>query len=399
MPSRRDVLKASGVAAAAAAAGAGARWGAWRPAASPPAPGTWTQPRYGFENTGHNPHASPPTDDPSLAGYYETETEVDALAVGEKRVFTAADKSVRAFERDTGESTWTEPVDARWVAVGGDAVVAAGLGEVVALAPADGSVRWRQSIGDLAYSLLVDDRTAYVGTGSRLTAFALASGSRRWALSARNRTFPGFDGDRLLVGGDSLAGYDARSAPRGVLGDGPTRAWRCEDVFGATQPVPVGDVTLVGSSGCSPRTTCSVSAVGPDRTVEWERALGNYAGRLASDGDRAYVVSMRYGDTESVGGQTVNVPDDTTLHALDPATGETAWTLESSGMFAAPIVANGTVYAGNYGGRNGDGDLYALDPVTGDVWWTYEEAAAVNALAAAGSRLYAATSDAVLALA
>jgi outer membrane protein assembly factor BamB len=404
MPSRRDLLKAGGGSLAAAVAGGAARWGAWAPAVSNPEPGTWPQPRYGPGNAAHNPHAAPPTDDPSLAGVYETSSEVDALAVGPERVYAAADHVVQAFARSTGESDWEATVDARWVALSGDTVVAAGPGSVVALSAATGSVRWRRLIDGLAYSLLADERTAYVGRNDHLTAFALESGERQWSLSTGGRTFAGFDDidgddDQLLVGGGRLSGYDARSALAGVVDGAPERAWRCDDVYGATQPVPVGDLTLVGSSGCSPRTTCSVSAVAADRTVEWERPLGNYTGRLATDGDRAFVVSMRYGDTETMGGSTVNVPDNTTLHALDPASGETAWTFERAGMFSAPIVASDTVYVGNFGGEHGAGDLHALDPASGDARWTYEETDRVNALAAAGDRLYAATGDGVLAFA
>jgi outer membrane protein assembly factor BamB len=399
MPARRDFLKASGGTAAAVLAGGAVRWGAWRPAVESPAAGTWPQPRYGHRNTGHNPNAAPPTDDPSVAGRYETGSEVDALAVGEKRVYAAADHAVHGFERGSRDADWETSVNARWVAVSGDTVVAAGRGTVAALEAETGVVRWRQSTDSIAYSLLADDRTAYVGTNNRLLAFGLDAGSVRWSLDTGGRTFPGFDSGQLLVSGGRLSGYDARSALEGVVADAPTRAWRCDSVFGATQPVPVGNHTLVGSSGCSPRTTCSVSAVGPDRTVEWERDLGNYAGRLATDGGRAYVVSMAYGDTETVGGQTVNLPDDTTLHALNVATGEPAWAVERAGMFSAPVVANGTVYVGNYGGENGDGDLHALVPASGDVQWSYEEADSVNALAAAGGRLYAATSSGVLAFA
>jgi len=400
MPSRRDLLKAGGGALAVAAAGVGARWGAWSPDVRAPADGTWPQPRYGPGNTAHNPHAAPPTGGPSLAGRFGAGSDVDALAVGRDRVYAAADHVVRAFARGTGEVDWEATADARWVAVGGDTVVAAGPGSVLAVGAETGSVRWRRSTDGLAYSLLADERTAYVGRNDHLAAFALESGRRQWSLPTGGRTFPGFDdGDQLLVGGGRLSGYDARSALAGVVDRSPERAWRCDGVYGATQPVPVGDLTLVGSSGCSPRTTCSVSAVGPDRTVEWERALGNYAGRVATDGSRAYVVSMRYGETETVGGSTVNVPDDTTLHALDPASGGTAWTFERAGMFSAPVVANDTVYVGNFGGENGAGDLHALDPETGGVRWTYGEPDGVNALAAAGERLYAATGDGVLALA
>jgi outer membrane protein assembly factor BamB len=399
MPARRDYLKVAGGVAVAAAAGAGSRWGAWTPAVSAPVEDTWPQPRYGPGNTAHNPHAAPPTDGASLAGRFGAGSDVKALAVGRDRVYAAADHVVRAFARSTGAVDWEATVDARWVALSGDIVVAAGPESVVVLSTANGSVRWRQSLDGFAYSLLADERTAYVGTSDRLTAFALGSSERRWSLSTDGRTFPGFDGDQLLVGGGRLSGYDARSGLAGVVDDGPERAWRCDGVVGATQPVSVGDLTLVGSSGCSPRTTCSVSAVAPDRTVEWERPLGNYAGRVATDGSHAYVVSMRYGDTETVGGATVNVPDDTTLHALDVASGEATWTFDRDGMFSAPVVAGGAVYVGNFGGENGDGDLHALDPASGDVQWTYEDAEAVNALAAAGDRLYAATGDGVLALA
>ncbi|MFT4945575.1 MAG: PKD repeat protein, partial [Halovenus sp.] len=57
---------------------------------------------------------------------------------------------------------------------------------------------------------------------------------------------------------------------------------------------------------------------------------------------------------------------DTTVYALDAATGDPVWTAETGGLVrGGPTVANGTVYVGSTGGY-----LYAFDAATGQRYWT-----------------------------
>jgi|AntRauMinimDraft_4_1070384.scaffolds.fasta_scaffold00082_41 outer membrane protein assembly factor BamB len=396
MPSRRDVLKAGGGSLALVAAGGAARWGAWTPAVQTPAENTWPQPRYGPGNTGHSPDATPPRSDPPVVDEYDTGESAQTVVVDEDRLYAGTEHSVWAFERGDRYSAWDEPGDGRRLAVGPDAVVAAGRGRVTGFDPATGVIRWEHRSTASAYGILAGERTAYVGFRDRLVAFDAGSGDRRWSVAADGEAFPGFDGDRLIVGSYSLRAFEPRGPLRGVLSDAPSRAWAAELPVGGTYPVDAGGHTLVGTQSCLGRTTCGLAAVTEGGTLDWQVELGNNAGRVAYDGERAYVASMRYDNGE--GG--VHYSDDTTLHAIDAATGDELWTFERGGWFSSPVVADGVVYVGERGGPNGNGNLHALDAESGEELWAFDRTEGVNALAAVGDFLYAATDGGrVLALA
>ena len=397
MPSRRDLLKAGGGGLALAVAGGAARWGAWSPAVHAPAANTWPQARYGPGNTGHSPDATPPAENPAAISRYDTGESADTVVVDEDRVYAGTEHSVWAYERgDDRYSEWDEPGDGRRLAVGSDAVVAAGRGRVTGFEPATGEVLWEHRPEASAYGVLVGQHTAYAGFRDRLVAYDAASGERKWVLDTDGEAFPGFRDGRLLVGSYGLRAFEPRGPLRGVLSDAPRRAWETEEPVGGTYPVDVGDHTLVGTQACLRSRTCGLAAVTDDGGIDWRVELGNNAGRVAFDGERAYVVSMRYG--ESDGG--VNYSDDTTLHAVDPANGDELWTFERGGWFSSPVVADGVVYVGERGSPNGNGNLHALDAESGDALWTFDRTEGVNALAAVGDFLYAATDGGrVLALA
>ncbi|SEW16292.1 outer membrane protein assembly factor BamB family protein [Halobacterium jilantaiense] len=397
MPSRRDLLKAGGGALAVAAAGVGARWGAWTPAVHSPAENTWPQHRYGPGNTGYSPDASPPGSNPVAVQRYDTGESANTVVVDEDRMYVGTEHSVWAFERgDDRHSEWDEPGNGWWLAVGSDAVVAAGRGRVTGFDPTTGEVLWERRPEASAYGVLVGERTAYVGFRGRLVAYHLESGERQWVLDADGEVFPGVSDGRLVVGGDGLRAFEPRGPLRGVLADAPRKVWETDEPFGGTHPVDTGDHTLVGTQTGLQTLTCGLAAVGSDGGIDWQVELGNNAGRVAFDGERAYAVSMRYDDGES----GVHYSDDTTLHALDPATGDELWSFQRGGWFSSPVVADGTVYVGEAGSPNGNGNLHALDAETGDLLWTFDRAEGVNALAAVGDVLYVATDGGrVLALA
>jgi outer membrane protein assembly factor BamB len=323
------------------------------------------------------------------------------VVVDEARLYVGTEHSVWAFDRgDDRHSAWDEPGDGRRLAVGSEAVVATGRDRITGFDRESGEVRWAHHLDAVAYSVLVGDRTAYAGFRDEVVAFDLASGEVRWSIATNGRTFLGFGGgdrERLLVGSRQLRAFAPRGPLRGVLADSPRQRWEADSLVGETHPVDAGDYgTLVGSVACLRSESCGLAAVGDDGTVDWRVELGNNASRVAFDGERAYVVSIRYGESEG----NVNYSDDTTLHAIDPASGDELWTFDRSGWFSSPVVAGGVVYVGERGRPNGDGNLYALEAATGERAWTYERTEGVNALAAVGGVLYAATNGGrVLALA
>jgi outer membrane protein assembly factor BamB len=389
MPSRRDVLKAGGLLAAGGAGSVVARYGAWSPALPTPAAATWPQPRYGYANTGHNPDASPPTEAPSVAWTGEVAGGVNAIVAGAEHLYAGTDHGVYAFEYLQAYPEWDRPATGYRLAVADGVVVAAGRNRVTAFDAANGTELWRRLTDEYAYSLLVDEQTAYVGWNGRLDAYDTASGGRMWSISTSTRTYTGFDGDRLFVGGTDLSAYEPRSALRGTLGDGPTRAWKTDALRSPTLPVAAGEYTLIGSNRCYQTAACGLSAVTESGSQEYHVELGDNAGSVATDGERAYVVSMLYGESEG----DYNVSDTTTLHALDVASGEELWSFQRPGWFCDPIVADGTVFVGESGGQNGEGNLHALDAATGETQWSYTDASGVNTLVAVDDALYVGTDD------
>lgn len=389
MPSRRDVLKAGGLLAAGGAGTAVARYGSWSPALLTPSDGTWPQPRYGYGNTGHNPDAAPPTESPFVAWTGEVAGGVNALVAGPEHLYAGTAHAVYAFEYFDEYPEWDRPASGHRLAVGDGVVVAAGRNAVTAFEAANGRERWRRLTGNSAYGLLVDEHTAYVGWRGRLDAYDVASGDRKWSVETSSRTFPGFDDDRLLVGGSYLSAYQPRSALDGILGDGPVQAWESDDVYGPTRPVAAGEYTLAGSNRCFRTRACGLGAVTGPGSQEYHVELGHNAGQVATDGDRAYVVSMLYGDS----GNGYRVAETTTLHALDVASGEKLWSFQRPGWFSSPVVANGAVFVGERGGMNGEGNLHALDAASGEKLWSYTDASGVYNLVAIDDALYVGTDD------
>lgn len=389
MPSRRDVLKAGGLLAAGGAGSVAARYGAWSPALPTPAEETWPQPRYGYGNTGHNPDARPPTSSPSVAWMGEVTGGVNALVAGPQNLYAGTGHAVYAFEYLQEYPRWDRPASGYQLAVADGVVVAAGRSRVTAFEAANGTERWRRLMDGYAYGLLVDEQTVYVGWNGRLDAYDVASGRRRWSVSTSSRSYPGFDGDRLLVAGSDLRAYKPRSALAGTLGDGPTRAWQCDGARPPTHPVVAGEYTLAGSNRCLYGPDCGLSAITESGSQEYHVELGHNAGSVATDGDRAYVVSMLYRDS----GNGYKVAETTTLHAIDVVSGEELWSFQRPGWFCDPIVVDGTVFVGESGSQNGTGNLHALDAVSGEKLWSYTDASGVNTLVAVGDALYVGTDD------
>lgn len=386
MPSRRDLLKAGGLGAAGVLAGGAARYGSWSPAPLDAPEGTWLQPQYDQQNTSYIPDASPPTEPPDVARAHDVAESVNALAVDAERLYVGADHAVYAFEDGNEYPRWDRAAATYRLAATGDTVVAAGETAVSAFAATNGDRLWRRSRAAYTAGLLVDRQTAYVGWSDACVAYDLADGGRRWSLPVTSDAAVGFDGDRLLVAGSFLHAYEPRGSLRGVLGDAPVNSWTYEGA--AVQPVVAGEYALVGEDGGPAGATTAVTAVDAAGRREWRTELGNNARRIATDGDRAYAVSMRYGEPEG----DVQFSDTTTLHALDVATGDELWAFQRGGWFCQPVVADGAVYVGEYGGPNGNGNLHALDAETGDRLWTHD-ANGVNVLAAVGESLLAGTDD------
>jgi outer membrane protein assembly factor BamB len=132
-------------------------------------------------------------------GYRRKITSQPVIAGG--RVFTMdSGGEVSAFDVGNGGRIWrfdTQADDDRSGNLGGGVSVDAGVvyaatgrGEIIALNPADGAVKWRSPLGAAARAAgTIADGRVYVPTiDDQVLAFALADGTRLWTYQATNAT-------------------------------------------------------------------------------------------------------------------------------------------------------------------------------------------------------------------
>lgn len=212
-------------------------------------------------------------------------------------------------------------------------------GDLYALDAAGGTERWRFSVDDVLGSPTVVDDVIYVPSQEdepRLYAIDVGTGEEVWRADMWGPT-AGHAVERdgvVYVTGNAIKAFDAA--------DG-------EELW----------------------------SVGPEKTV-----LGDaMATPPAVAGDTVYV------------GSTVYEDDTDALYALAADTGTERWIHHADDSIeAAPVVADGTVYAGSW-----DGNVYALDATTGDERWRFDTGAKVWASpAVADGSVYVNSEDGTL---
>ncbi|MDQ3692626.1 MAG: PQQ-binding-like beta-propeller repeat protein [Chloroflexota bacterium] len=263
-----------------------------------------------------------------------------------------------------------------------------GCGGNVASVPASGSpVRWRYGAGgDVAIPLAVRDEALYAAAAPGLVALDPVTGDELWValpgsrphwveptaesiFVAMNEQVAAVDGDtgqerwRAEVGGlpagvpalgtsivtigtmaGDIVGFDLASG---------TERWRYTlGAWVASGPTVVTDVVYAGYAGYAGDEPGTVVALGAtDGRERWRATLGD---DLAA--------------TPTIAHETVFVVGRNGIYALDSATGEERWRIETwFNRYAyptTPVVVDDTVYVGA-----GDGALYALDAATGAEQW------------------------------
>lgn len=201
-------------------------------------------------------------------------------------------------------------------------------------------------------------RTSPVLAGDRLVAASshdsvalaldAASGDEVWRtdLPGRPEHGPSVDGDDAVVpAGRTVAALDAAT--------GETR-WTRELSGVAGPPTVTGETVFVGASDGAGAAYALSRA---DGTVKWRRSTGLVTGPPA------------------VGDGTVVFADYTaTVRAFDRRDGTERWSrrLDGDWIRAAPVVADGTVYACAGTSYHDRGQVRALDVETGRERWTYD---------------------------
>lgn len=237
-------------------------------------------------------------------------TADDALAASGQRLY--------ALSLADGTERWSVEVgDNSGGVVTADTVYVPAVGVVDAV-DTDGTRRWRYADGEYQYATLsvAGDTVAFV-TGSSpeewtVHGLDVATGEERWTFDEGVAYTTRAVGDRLLVGGRSVARLDPATG---------TTEWTA-DVGAPLYDAPVADGRLYVAD------EAAAALAVADGTVAWTTPLDAYLARPAGLVDGTLLV------------QRSESRDDRNRHVLgvDAATGERRWTFAGDAELTAPVV-------------------------------------------------------------
>ncbi len=278
---------------------------------------------------------------------------------------------------------------------GGRLFVVTGYGELVALAPADGAVLWRQRL-DVAVTgaPATDGATVYV-TGRDGSAWAVeaATGQVRWTLAGAPAAAGMVGGAAPAIGDRAVFFPFAAGLVTAALKEAGTQLWTAPvagarlgrayaaqgDITG--DPVLTGSTLILGTSagrtvavstsGGTPVWAADEGAMGPPLVVGGSVFTVNDDGRLvrldAASGALIWAVALPYFENANprrqeaitasygpvlAGGRIAVASSDGVLRLFDPASGALAATADIPGGAATqPILANGALYIVSQSGQ------------------------------------------------
>lgn len=365
-----------------------------------PEPGTWAGRGYDASNRGHNPHASPPRESPTVAWSYDLEDPTRSLVVADGTVFASTDAEVVALDAADGTVRWHDDVrdmralryvDGRLYELrpGSGAAVS----ELRARSP-DGGEIWHTTLDEPGSLRFAHEQTGYVyvaGTGTYWTLHADTGDVVRERES-------GLD----LVVSDDETLYAAHG---GLLTEYEATGRTLEEGWQAQLP-RTGDLVLRDDGLYHAGRTANTRGAGtgePELTVT----------RYDRDGAEAGTVTVPYfgthlasDDDGVVMAATTRRHDDGLVDASIVATtadGDVRWDAELPEGVTRPVVADGVVYActGELAPRM---TVLALDAETGDRRWEWSwdgerrEHGDVVEMATAAETLYVGDGSRVIAL-
>ncbi|SDY43834.1 outer membrane protein assembly factor BamB family protein [Halopenitus persicus] len=253
-------------------------------------------------------------------------------------------QSVFAFERATGDRLWRAPIgdDVERALAVDDGTVYASASGVYALDAGTGETEWTERV-DASWGLAVADGAvvAASGGGGPILSLDASTGEERWTREIHTITTPSVADERVFaVGNDDLIALDA--------GTGETEWTESIDRAGGAPTVADGTVVV----GTREDLFAHDAATG-DR--EWTLE-GSFRGTdVATSDGTIYLAGRQREDDEWL----------SRALAVDAATGDVLWTRDDDGLGAGSVVvADGIVYVAT---RH---RVYAIDRATGDVeWW------------------------------
>lgn len=242
---------------------------------------------------------------------------------------------VHALAAGDGSTRWTVPTDgpiAGAAAAESDvAVVATRTGSAYAIEIPGGTVRWKTAVGGaVGSSVAIGDGTVYLGAGSNLVALAVADGRIRWKqpVSAVGRIGTPTAAEGLVFAATGLDGGDASVYGVAAI-DAATGAsrWRFVSPSKAvvyTPAVVSGRAYIVGEDR---RVTALDAATG---TTIWSTTTEQVDEAVPAVADGIIYVAGNGG----------------AMNALDATTGAIRWSVAYRGIPYGPTVVGGYVLVG-----------------------------------------------------
>jgi outer membrane protein assembly factor BamB len=299
----------------------------------------WPMARRDAANTGVLPDVRAPRENLGVTWSQSFDADLAARPVLFDATLYAGtdDGTVVALDATTGSVEWRYDANSAdlgsslaatddHVYVGTMPADAGGPGEVHAVRRADGSRAWRRETdrGVETPPTVVDDTVVVATEGGRTLALAAADGSVRWS----------WDGDQAVLAAPAV---DADSGTVVVRGDG-----------GETTALDLatGDRQWVADWSLYAPTCAPAVRDGRVHVGGYDDEQGHLYARDVASGDPAWhrtfdgpVVAA-----PAVADDRLYVHDGVHVHALDPATGDDAWRVEA-GARGSVAVAGETVYA------------------------------------------------------
>ena len=297
----------------------------------------------------------------------------DPIVVG-GRIYTLDAKSgVRAFSTNGGQ-VWETDLAPAWdkggdvsgggLAFGNGVLVATtGFGEVIALDPASGGIKWRHETNAsiTAAPVVIDGVAIAVTLGNKAVALDLVNGRIRWQVQS----------------GGSSTGLSGAGAPAAV-GNFTAIPFPSGELVGVNIKTGARVWSAAVSGGGKGLARGFVGAISGDPVIEGNIVYAaNQSGRLISinreTGDRIWTVNDgTYGPVWVTGRSIFVVTDEFKLKRLDASTGAEIWAVNLPGYIKGgkkqreAYVHYGPVLAGNRLIVAGsDGEIRSFDPSTG----------------------------------
>ena len=254
--------------------------------------------------------------------------------------------------------TWSSPA-----VVDGTVYIGANDGVVYAVDAATGTKQWSFDTGSyqVESSPAVVDGTVYVGDGEdTLWALDAASGAQQWRYETDDGEYYGygFDASPAVVDGTVyVADYSGTvHAVDAATGDA---VWT-HDIGNYTQsdPTVTGNTVYLGD-GAGYVHALNAS----DGTERWRVDLPGVYGGVSSS--LAFAEGTLYAVDESGNVTALSATDGSQIWRVETGDGDRYY---REAIYSAPLVANGTLYVAATEG----GVVYALDPATGAEQWTYD---------------------------